>query len=93
MTFSIFIMTIFKIETGDLYQTVLTGWAGYGVAKALYYNMAKSDHQIQLIREVDPKADEKIRSIIKDNLVDRLKEAIIQELKTEGEEVDQTKEE
>lgn len=91
MTFAIFIMTIFRIETGDLYQIVLTGWAGYGVAKALYYNMAKSDHQIQLIREVDPKADEKIKSIIKDNLVDKLKEAIIQELKVEAEEVDNTR--
>jgi hypothetical protein len=91
MTFAIFLMTIFRIETGDLYQIVLTGWAGYGVAKALYYNMAKSDHQIQLIREIDPKADEKIKSIIKDNLVEKLKEAIIQELKVEEVEADNTK--
>lgn len=91
MTLTIFLMTIFNIETGELYQIVLTGWAGYGVAKALYYNMAKSDHQIQLIREIDPKADEKIRSIIKDNLVEKLKEAIIQELKIEEEEADHTR--
>lgn len=86
MTIAIFVMTIFKIETGHLYQIVLTGWAGYGVAKALYYNMAKSDHQIQLIRQIDPKADDKIKSIIKDNLIDKLKEAIIQELKVDEDE-------
>lgn len=86
MTIALFVMKILDIETGELNQVVLTGWAGYGVAKALYYNMAKSDHQIQLIREIDPKAGEQIKTIIKDNLMDEIKKAIIQELKDEDEE-------
>lgn len=83
MTIALFAMKFFNKETGELYQIVLTGWAGYGVAKALYYNMAKSDHQIQLIKEIDPKAGDKIKSIIRDNLIDELKDAIIQELKAD----------
>lgn len=85
MTIALFVMKILGIETGDLNQVVLTGWAGYGVAKALYYNMAKSDHQIQLIREIDPKSGEQIKTIIKDNLMDEIKKAIIQEIKDEEE--------
>lgn len=80
MTIAIFALHIMGNDTGNLYQIVLTGWAGYGVAKALYYNMAKSDHQIQLLRQLDPCVDDKVKSIIEENLMDKLKEAIIQEL-------------
>lgn len=50
MTIVLFIMQGIGLNTGELYQIVLAGWAAYGVAKALYYNMAKSDHQIQLLQ-------------------------------------------
>ena len=64
MTSALFIMTAFGINTGELVQLCLASWAGYGIAKGMYYNMAKSDHQIQLLQQIDPNANGKINEII-----------------------------
>ncbi|QHQ63034.1 hypothetical protein Ana3638_21475 [Anaerocolumna sedimenticola] len=76
MTVALFLMQGFGIDTGELYQVCLAGWGGYGVAKALYYNMAKSDHQIQLLRKIEPDAAGKIKDIIMDNTEKLLKSSI-----------------
>jgi len=57
----------FGIDTGELYQICLASWAGYAVAKALYYNMAKSDHQIQLLRKVEPETAGRLKDILREN--------------------------
>lgn len=66
----------FGIDTGELYQICLAGWGGYAVAKALYYNMAKSDHQIQLLRKIDPESSAMIKDIILENTEKMLKNSI-----------------
>ncbi len=76
MTFALFIMQGFGIDTGELYQVCLAGWAGYAVAKALYYNMAKSDHQIQLLRKIDPGSSERIKDILMENTEKLLKNSV-----------------
>ncbi len=76
MTVALFIMQGFGIDTGELYQVCLAGWGGYAVAKALYYNMAKSDHQIQLLRKIEPDAAGKIKDIIIENTEKLLKNSI-----------------
>ena len=81
MTAAIFVFRAFRIDTEDLYQIVLAGWAGYAVAKALYYNMAKSDHQIQLLIKIDEDAGDKVKNIIVDDLEKRVRETISQEIK------------
>ncbi len=83
MTIAIFVMQGTGIDTDDLYQVVLAGWTGYGVAKALYYNMAKSDHQIQLLKEVNPDAAEKVKEIITEDVEEKLQENISEEITTE----------
>jgi hypothetical protein len=80
MTLALFVMQGTGIDTGQLYQVALAGWTGYAVAKALYYNMAKSDHQIQLLKKVDPAADGKIKDIITDDLENKLKDYIGKEI-------------
>lgn len=74
MTFVLFIMNALGMNTENLYQIALAGWTGYGVAKALYYNMAKSDHQIQLLKEIDTNADEKIKNTIAEDVANKLQE-------------------
>lgn len=76
MTVALFLMQGFRIDTGELYQICLAGWAGYAVAKALYYNMAKSDHQIQLLRKIEPDSAAKIKDIIIENTEKLLKNSI-----------------
>ncbi|MFU0827410.1 MAG: DUF2892 domain-containing protein [Lachnoclostridium sp.] len=76
MTVVLFIMQGFGIDTGELYQICLAGWGGYAVAKALYYNMAKSDHQIQLLRKIDPESSAMIKDIILENTEKMLKNSI-----------------
>ncbi len=76
MTLALFLMQGFGIDTGELYQICLAGWAGYAVAKALYYNMAKSDHQIQLLRKIEPDSAAKIKDIIIENTEKLLKNSI-----------------
>lgn len=76
MTLALFLMQGFRIDTGELYQICLAGWAGYAVAKALYYNMAKSDHQIQLLRKIEPDSAAKIKDIIIENTEKLLKNSI-----------------
>jgi hypothetical protein len=76
MTAALFIMQGFGIDTGELYQVCLAGWGGYAVAKALYYNMAKSDHQIQLLRKLEPEAAGKIKEAIIENTEKLLKNSI-----------------
>lgn len=76
MTIALFLMQGFGIDTGELYQVCLAGWGGYAVAKALYYNMAKSDHQIQLLRKIEPDAAGKIKDIIIENTEKLLKNSI-----------------
>jgi len=80
MTIALFIMQGVGIDTGQLFQVALAGWAGYAVAKALYYNMAKSDHQIQLLKKVDTDAGDKIKEIITDDLDNKLKDYIGKEI-------------
>jgi len=46
------------------------------VAKVLYYNMAKSDHQIQLLRKIDPESSAMIKDIILENTEKMLKNSI-----------------
>ncbi len=79
MTIALFIMQAMGIDTGELYQIGLAGWTGYAVAKALYYNMAKSDHQIQLLKDINPDAAEKVKEIIAANVEEELQECISQE--------------
>ena len=76
MTLALFLMQGFGIDTGELYQICLAGWTGYAVAKALYYNMAKSDHQIQLLRKIEPDSAAKIKDIIIENTEKILKNSI-----------------
>lgn len=76
MTVVLFLMQGLGIDTGELYQICLAGWGGYAVAKALYYNMAKSDHQIQLLRKIDPDASAKIKEILIENAEKLLKNSI-----------------
>ncbi|MGB8455840.1 MAG: hypothetical protein WCD89_26435 [Anaerocolumna sp.] len=76
MTVALFIMQGVGIDTGELYQVCLAGWGGYAVAKALYYNMAKSDHQIQLLKKLEPDAAGKIKDIMIENTEKLLKNSI-----------------
>ncbi len=80
MTIALFVFQFMGKDTGQLYQICLAGWGGYAVAKALYYNMAKSDHQIQLLNTLNQETKDKAKTVITDNLVDKLKETIKKEL-------------
>jgi hypothetical protein len=80
MTAALFIMQGFGIDTGNLYQVCLAGWGGYAVAKALYYNMAKSDHQIQLLKKIEPDAAGRIKDMIIENTEKILKNSIEEDI-------------
>ncbi len=80
MTIALFVMQAMEIDTGELYRIDLAGWTGYAVAKALYYNMAKSDHQIQLLKRMDPRTSDKIKAIIIDDAEKKYKESTVEGL-------------
>jgi len=50
----------------DISPICLASWGAYGVARAFYYNMAKSDHQIQLLGAIDK--NDKVKEIIEDKI-------------------------
>ena len=81
MTIALFVFQFIDKDIGELYQICLAGWGGYAVAKALYYDMAKSDHQIQLLNTLNEETKDKAKTVITDNLVDILKDTIKQEIK------------
>ena len=85
ITIAVFILAIFNKAVGDLTTICLAGWTAYGVARAFYYNMAKSDHQIQLLKEIDSTANEKVKEIIIDKVEEDLKDSIIEKLETKQE--------
>lgn len=82
MTIVLFLMQGFGLETGQLYQVCLAGWAGYGVAKALYYNMAKWDHQIQLLQNMDSNEGNKVSGITKKVLEDKINEYLRKDIES-----------
>jgi len=80
ITIAVFALAILNKDVADLTTICLAGWAAYGVARAFYYNMAKADHQIQLLQQIDPKANEKIKEIIIDKVEEGLKETINEDI-------------
>ena len=80
MTVALFVFQFIGKDTGPLNQICLAAWGGYAVAKALYYNMAKSDHQIQLLGTLNEETKEKAKTVITDNLVDKLKDTLKKEI-------------
>lgn len=90
MTGALFFMQGFGVDTGELYQVCLAGWGGYAVAKALYYNMAKSDHQIQLLKKIEPDEVGRIKDIIIENAEKMLKNSIEENVESAGNQADET---
>jgi hypothetical protein len=77
----IFILILFD---KDISNVCLASWAAYGVARAFYYNMSKSDHQIQLLKEIDKEnANEIIKEDITENIKNDLSESINEDIQNE----------
>lgn len=68
----------------DISSVCLASWAAYGVARAFYFSMSKSDHQIQLLKEINPNnANEKIKETITEKIESDFTESINSNVETQ----------
>jgi hypothetical protein len=81
---TIIYILILIIFDKDISMVCLASWTAYGIARAFYYNMSKSDHQIQLLKEIDKEnANEVIKENITENLKSDLTESIYEDIQSE----------
>ena len=58
----------------DIAEVCLASWAAYATGKSFYYIMAKSDHQIQLLKDINK--EEKIEELLEEKIESDFSEAI-----------------